>query len=144
MGNKACLHRFFEKRSLLAPLLRETKLAYTVTLGTTLGNEACLHRYVGKRSLFTSLLWETKLAYTVTLGNEACLHCCFGKRCFMLTPLLYVYFIVHIVTESLVEDWQCQMSHPLKIKSFTSLITLGNEACLHRNIWKTTFQLHAP
>ena len=94
MGNKACLHRFFEKRSLLAPLLRETKLAYTVTLE----NEACLQCYFGKRSLLTPLRWKTKLVYIATLGNEACLHRYFGKRGLLTLlfweTMLYVYTVI--------------------------------------------------
>ena len=32
-----------------------------------------------------------------------------------------VYFVEHVVIEGLVEDWQCQRGHPIKIKTFTSL-----------------------
>ena len=42
--------------------------------------------------------------------------------CIMSTDYCILYCLyVHVVIEGLMEDWPCQMGHPLLIKTFTSL-----------------------
>ena len=53
------------------------------------------------------------LSWLICVSAGANVTCLVFLRLGSLFILLYVYFVVHDVIEGLVEDWQCQMSHPL-------------------------------
>ena len=53
------------------------------------------------------------LSWLICVSAGANVTCLVFLRLGSLLILLYVHFVAYVVIEGLVEDWQCQMSHPL-------------------------------